>query len=137
MDRSINFQRLVILAVAAFLVLSACHSPFEVRVADFRGGIRPAFYADEALDLQVHWDADRDKNMAVDCQVLDMFAGTALWKGTATVPEVQPGSLEVLRFDPPLPLDGQLGLKAGAYQWVCDLDGFSRAGTFFDIVSRF
>ena len=137
MDRSISFQRLVILAVAALLLLPACRAPFKVRVADFRGGVRPAYYEGEALDLQVRWDAGSDKNKAVSCQVLDTFSGRAVWKGSATVPEVQAGSLETLTFDPPLPQDGQLGLKAGAYEWICDLDGFSRAGAFFDIISRF
>ena len=137
MNRSIGFQRLVILAVAAFLLVPACRAPFKVRVTDFRGGVRPAYYEGEALDLQVHWDAVRDKNKEVDCQVLDTFSGTAVWKGTATVPEVHAGSLETLIFDPPLRRDGQLGLKAGGYQWVCDLDEFSRAGTFFDIIQKF
>ena len=137
MDRSIKFQRLVILAVVAFLGLQACHSPFNVRVADLRGGVRQAYYTGEALDLQVRWDAVRDKNKAVGCQILDTFSGAAVWEGTATVPEVQAGSLETLTFDPRLPRDGQFGLKAGAYQWVCDLDEFTRAGTFFDIIPRF
>ena len=137
MDRSIGFQRLVILAVAAFLVLPACRAPFKVRVADYRGGVRPAYYEGEALDLQVHWDAVQDKNKEVGCQILDTYSGAAVWQGTATVPEIQAGSFETLAFDPPLPRDGQIGLKAGAYQWLCDLDEFSRAGTFFDIISRF
>ena len=87
--------------------------------------------------MQVHWDAVQDKNKEVGCQILDTYSGAAVWQGTATVPEIEAGSLETLDFDPPLPRDGQIGLKAGAYQWLCDLDEFSRAGTFFDIISRF
>ena len=105
----LSFNDLVILAVVAFLVLQACHAPFNVGVADIRGGVRQAYYTGEALDLQVRWDAVRDKNKAVGCQILDTFSGTAVWEGTATVPEVQAGSLETLTFDPPLPRDGQFG----------------------------
>ena len=135
MERSVSFQRLVVLASAAVLFLPACHSPFRVNVADYRGGSRPAYYAGEALDLQVHWDGRRDKNKTVGCQVLDTYSGAAVWKGTATVPEVKGGSLETLTFDPELPGDGQLRLEVGAYQWLCDLDEFTRAGKFFDIIA--
>ena len=135
MERSVNFQRLVILAVGAFLLLPACHAPFRVEVADYRGGVRPTYYAGEALDLQVNWDGRRDKNKTVNCQVLDTFTGSAVWKGVSTVSEVQGGSLETLTFEPQLPGNGQLGLKVGAYQWVCELDEFTRAGTFFDIIA--
>jgi hypothetical protein len=133
-ERSISFQRLVLIAGAAFLFLPACHAPFQVSVTDYRGRIRPTYYAGQALDLQVHWDGRRDKNKAVNCQILDTFAGTTVWKGTATIPEVQGGSLKTRTFEPPLPRNGQLGLKVGAYQWVCDLDEFTRAGTFLDII---
>ncbi len=135
MERTVSFQRLVILVVGAFLFLPACHAPFTVEVADYRGGVRPTYYAGEAPDLQVHWDGRRDKNKTVNCQVLDTFSGSAVWEGTATVPEVRGGSLETLTFEPELPGNGQLGLKVGAYQWVCDLDEFTRAGTFFDIIA--
>ena len=114
--------------------MTGCHASFDVAVADLRGGVRPAYYTGEALDLQVRWDAGRDKNKEVDCQIVDTYAGSAVWQGTATVPDVRAGSLEPLTFDPALPRNGQLGLKTGGYQWVCDLDGFTRAGTYFDII---
>ena len=61
--------------MAAFLLVPACRAPFKVRVTDLRDGVRPAYYEGEVLDLQVHWDAVRDKNKEVDCQVLTRFPG--------------------------------------------------------------
>jgi hypothetical protein len=51
----------------------------------------------------------------------------------ADVTEGLPGSVETLLFEPALPADGQLGLRAGTYEWVCDLDERTRATTLFDI----
>ena len=135
MSRTTIFQRLAVISVVALMGLAACRAPFQVRVTDFRGGARAYFYEGEALKMNVHWDKE-DGDRDVSCQVVDTFTGETEWKGLATVPIVENGSLEAISFDPPLPQDGQLGLTAGVYEWVCDLNEFARSGVFFDIVRR-
>jgi hypothetical protein len=130
MNRSTIFQRLAMISVVALIGLAACRAPFQVRVTNFWGGERPYCYEDEALKMYVHWDkenGDRD----VFCEVLDTFTGETEWKDLATVPIVENGSLETISFDPPLPQDGQFGLTAGVYEWVCDLNKFARSGGLF------
>ncbi len=135
MNRSKSFQRLALISIVAFMFSSACRAPFEVRVTDFRGGSRPAFYEGEALKMNVQWDKE-DRDSTVSCQVVDTYTGETKWRGLAMVPTVENGSLNTLSFDPPLPEDGQLGLTAGGYEWVCDLGDYARSGIYFDIIER-
>ena len=130
-----GFHRFAIVSATALVLLGACRAPFAVRVSDFRGGARPAFYRGEALRMDVQWGAE-DKDKAVSCQILDTFSGRPHWRGTAIVPEVRTGSLTTLAFEPPLPEDGQFDLASGAYQWVCDLEDYKRSWVDFDIISR-
>ena len=85
--------------------------------------------------MYVDWDKE-DSEKAVSCQVLDTYSGESKWEGRASVPAVENSSLESMSFDPPLPADGQLGLRAGAYQWTCDLEDYARSGVYFDIIER-
>ncbi len=85
--------------------------------------------------MYVDWDKE-DREKAVSCQVLDTYSGESKWEGRASVPAVENGPLETMSFDPPLPSDGQLGLRAGAYQWTCDLEDYARSGVYFDIIER-
>ena len=135
MCRSVRAKRIV-LVVAAFLTLTSCRTAFRTNVVDFQGTVKPAFYEGEALNLQVRWDSKQDRDKVVVCHIRDTYSGETEWEGEAEIPEVLPGSLKTLSFDPPLPSDGQLGLGPGAYEWVCDLDEWTRASTLFDIRYR-
>ncbi len=135
MHRLTRFQRLAVFSVLAMMGLAACRAPFQVRVTDFRGGARPYYYEGEALTMYVHWDKE-DGDRDVSCQVVDTITGETEWQGLGSVPIVENRSLETISFDPPLPQDGQLGLTAGAYEWVCDLNEYARSGVYFDIVKR-
>ena len=88
------------------------------------------------MNLQVGWNAKQDKGKVVTCQIRSTYSGQTEWKGEAEIPEVGRGSLKTLSFDPSLPTDGQLVLKAGAYEWTCDLDEWTRARTLFDLRFR-
>ena len=85
--------------------------------------------------MYVDWDKE-DREKAVSCQELDTYSGESKWEGRASIPAVENSSLEMMPFDPPLPSDGQLGLRAGAYQWTCDLEDYARSGVYFDIIER-
>ena len=133
MCRSLRSKRLILSAVVAGLTLVSCRAPFRTNVADFRGAARPSFYEGESLNLQVGWDAKHDNGKQVGCTIVDTYTGISEWTGTAEIPIVLPGSLKTLDFDPPLPANGQLGLKPGEYEWACDLDEWTVARTQFDI----
>ncbi len=135
MHRSTSFQRLAIVSAIGLMLLVACRAPFQVRVTDLRGGARPYFYEGESLKMHVHWGQEA-RDMAVICQVLDTYRGETKWQGRSTVPNVETGSLEVLSFDPPLPLNGQLGLTRGGYRWICELEDAARSSVYFDIIER-
>ena len=135
MCRSFRTKRLVLIATG-FLTLTSCRAPFRTNVVDLQGTVRPGYYEGEALNLEVNWDAKQDHGKVVACHIRNTYSGKTEWEGEAEVPNVAPESLETLQFDPPLPPDGQLGLSPGAYEWVCDLDEWTRARTLFDILYR-
>ena len=135
LDRSTSFQRLAMISIVVVVFLAACRPAFQVWVTDFRGGARPSFYEGEPLKMYVHWDRE-DRDKAVNCQVVDTFTGETNWKGQAIVPAAETGALQALVFDSPLPQNGQFGLRAGTYEWACDLDAHVSSSVYFDIVAR-